>query len=151
MLRSTVDNKFLTVHRERLKLCLAEPFHEQDVQHVEAEQTAPDIIQPPQPLHVPQPPINQIAPPPAQPLGFPQANALVLAAQAVQLLPGAPVQAAAAINLNPLQLTAIPQLLQANPDDPRADGRPKRQTRPPDRLIDQYAFALAMPSNPRRK
>ena len=101
MLRSTVDDKFLTVHRERFKLCLAEPFHEQDVQHVEAEPTAPDIVQPPQPLHVPQPPINKIAPPPAQPLGLPEANPLVSAAQAVQLLHGAPVQAAAAINPSP--------------------------------------------------
>ena len=56
MLRSIVD-KFLTMQRESFILCLAEPFQEKDVQHVKAEPTAPEILQPPQPPQVAKPPI----------------------------------------------------------------------------------------------
>ena len=37
IVRSVVDDKFLTVHRERLKLCNSEPVQEQEVQFVEVD------------------------------------------------------------------------------------------------------------------
>ena len=74
------------MHLERLKLCLAEPLQEQVVQHGEAELTAPDILQPLQPLQFLKPPINQLAHPPAQPIVPLQANP-VDPAQAIPIFP----------------------------------------------------------------
>ena len=83
MLRSITDDKFLTVHRERLKLCHAESLDEQCVQLVGAEVPESDRQQlPNQP-----PPINLPAPPPAQPIVLPLANPQVPAPQAALPLP----------------------------------------------------------------
>ena len=153
MLRSTANDKFLTAHRERLKRCLSEPLQEQDVQHVGAGPVTHDVPQPhiPQQLQALHPPINQLAPPPAQPIAHPQANPIGPVPQIVQPLLGLPLQAAAAINPNPFPLQAVPLLPQLGLNDARDAGRPKRQTRPPDRLADQYTPALAMTGKPRRK
>ena len=103
MLRSTINDKFLTVHSESVKLCLAEPLEKQGVQHVEAEPVAPYVLQPQHALHVLQLPINQIAPPLVQPIVPTQLNPLVPVVQAAQPLPGPPVQVPAVINPNPLK------------------------------------------------
>ena len=55
MIRSIVDDKFLTVHRERLKLCNSEPVQEQVVQLIAAEPAEPDGAQPPRQLKLPNP------------------------------------------------------------------------------------------------
>ena len=103
ILRSTINAKFVTVHRERLKLCLAEPLKEQCVQHVEAERVAPNVLQPPQPQQVLQPPINQLAPSLVQLILPPQPNPFVPAVQAAQPLPRPPVQVPGRSTQTPLK------------------------------------------------
>ena len=84
MVRSVFDDKFLTVHRERLKSCNSEPVQEQGVQVVAAEPAMLDAAQQPQPAQVAQPPIYQPAAPPLPPLMSPPANPVAALPQALQ-------------------------------------------------------------------
>ena len=129
IVRSVVDDKFLTVHRERLKLCNSEPVEEQDVQLVEAEPAGLGVAQHPQPAQLAQPPINQPPPPVVPPL-------VAALPQAVQPVIGAPPQGAQAIQPIPPPLMAVPVAPPAAAAP--AAGRPRRTVRPPDRLADQY-------------
>ena len=134
MLRSVTDDKFLTVHRERLKPCHAESLQEQCVQIVGASLPEPDRQIPPnQP-----PPNNQPVPPQAQPVLPPIPVPQVPAPLAVH-----PAPAAVPAVPNPQPLVAPPAMPPAVPAAPPAVGRPKRNAKPPERLVDQYTPALA--------
>ena len=145
IVRSVVDDKFLTVHRERLKLCNSEPVQEQDVQLVEAEQAGLGVAQHPQPAQVAQPPINQPAPPP--PPVVPPGEAVL--PQAVQPAIGAPPQGAQAIQPISPPLMAVPVAPPAAAAP--AAGRPRRNVHPPkrrdERLMTNTPLSFVTKSN----
>ena len=143
MVRSVVDDKFLTVHRERLKLCNSEPVQEQGVQLVAAKPAVLDAAQ----HKLPNPPINQPAAPPLPPFMPPPANPIAALLQALQPVIGMPPQGVQAIQPIPPPLMALP----VAPPAAAAfvAGRPRHNVHSPDRLANQYTPFLA--EKPRHK
>ena len=145
MLRSADgSDKFLTVHRNRLKHCNSDPIPEQQIHHVEP------------PLE-PAPVVHQVFPVPARQLAQGQQQPIDQAVDGQHELE--PVEVVEA-ERQPEFLIAADNNEQHTGVQPQQEianartvvsARPKREIRPPQRLVDEYAPALGASRKEKKK